>query len=711
MLLLAAALSQVIVPVASPTPVNEDPCSRFQAGSVGSDAFDLHDQATLADLGSAELSVASQVFGLAPDQRRIALVVTRANPALNAYCQQLIVLDLRGQGEPREIDRGGEFIRDDYPLRNFSSVMAGWARPNPPSFSPDGTTIAYLKRIEGSTQIWIAFPGGDRPARQATWMSDDVDSFAWSADGSGFIVRTRPELSIRAEAIAAEGASGFLFDDRFSPQIANRPIPVGEVLPSFSFVDLESATVRQATTEEIQLLVRPKPDNIPERALNLSTSSAGAVAWVEPEQSDRLIGPTRLTVMRPDGERLVCASLATCDKVQGMWWSDNGMTLVALLESGWANSGTSLLRWDLGQAQPEVLLETQDILVGCALAGPELLCGREGSSQPRHLVAINTLTAAQRIIFDPNPEVRDAIFGEVRRLRFRNSFGTESFADLVLPPDHREGQQHPLVVVQYSSEGFLRGGTGDEVPIHPLAIRGFAVLSFDRPSFTPAALEATSAEELRRLNRTDWLDRRSVHSSLETAVSLAIETGTVDPDRMGISGFSDGGSTVQWALVNSDMFKVASMGSCCEDLYSFPTAAGPGFTRFVRDMGYRYFEPGVEQFWEPMSLILNVGEISIPILIQAADSEYEGGLDVVETFSSRGRPIELFVFPGETHIKWQPAHRLAIYERTTDWFEFWLRGRKDCDPKKAPQYGRWQAMAGAPQEQDLVCINTAVSGP
>ncbi len=711
MSLLAAVLLQAIVPIAPISSGNDDPCTDLLYDRSAPESFDLHDQATLADLGSTDLSVASRAFGLAPDNHRLAALVTRANPGLNAYCQRLIIVDLRGQDDPVEIDRGSEFIRDDYPLRNFSSVMAGWARPNPPSFSPDGTAVAYLKRIGGSTQVWLAFPADDRPARRATWMPDDVDSFAWSADGSGLIVQTRPGLRIRAEAIADEAATGFLFDDRFSPQIADRPIPVGEVAPSYAFVDLESTAVRPATAEEAHRLARPRPDILPDQARLFSSAGNGALAWTEPQRNDRLIGPTRLILMRPDGEQRVCASVPRCDSIRGLWWSDDGTTLVAIRESGWADSGTSLLRWELGKMQPEVVLETEDVLVGCALAGRELLCGREGSSQPRRLVAIDIDTIAERVVFDPNPQLRDARFGEVRRLRFRNAFGTESFADLVLPPDHREGQRHPLVVVQYNSEGFLRGGTGDEVPIHPLANRGFAVLSFDRPSFTPAALEATSAEELRRANRTDWMDRRSVHSSLEMAVSLAIGTGTVDPERMGISGFSDGGSTVQWALINSNLFKVASMGSCCEDLYSFPTAAGPGFTQFVRDMGYRYFEPGAEQFWQPMSLILNVGRVSTPILIQTADSEYEGGLDVIETFSNRGRAIELFVFPGEPHIKWQPAHRLAMYERTIDWFEYWLRGQKDCDPNKATQYRRWQALAGAPQDQDLTCVSATPSGP
>jgi dipeptidyl aminopeptidase/acylaminoacyl peptidase len=289
--------------------------------------------------------------------------------------------------------------------------------------------------------------------------------------------------------------------------------------------------------------------------------------------------------------------------------------------------------------------------------------------------------------------------------------GVESFADLVLPPDHRAGERHPLIVVQYRSRGFLRGGTGDEVPIQPLAARGFAVLSFDRPDFPPEAYLATSEAEIRTLSEDAWADRRQVQSALEIAVQRAIDTGAVDSTRMGISGFSDGGSAVQFALINSDLFKVASMGSCCEDLYSFALAAGPRFTDYLRDMGYPYFEPGTETFWQPMSLLLNVDRIDVPILIQAGDSEYEGSLDVIETFSHNDKAIELYVFPDESHVKWQPAHRLAMYERVTEWFEFWLMGRMNCDPSHERQYARWRAMEGGLSRQRLRCYAGPSAGP
>lgn len=225
------------------------------------------------------------------------------------------------------------------------------------------------------------------------------------------------------------------------------------------------------------------------------------------------------------------------------------------------------------------------------------------------LAAIDADTGVGRVIHDPNPSWAHKQTGAVERFRFHNAYGVESYADLVLPPLHKRGERHPLVVVQYISDGFLRGGTGDEVPIQALAARGFAVLSFARPDLVDSVRRSRSELELLQKNREDWLDRRSVQSSLDQAIALALATGAVDRERMGISGFSDGTSTTQWALLNSSMFKVAAMGACCEDMVAYALAGGPAFEEFGRTIGYRFFEPDAAQFWKPMSLTENAARV------------------------------------------------------------------------------------------------------
>lgn len=709
-LLLGAAMASTIIPVVRLEPSSGDPCQFLEEQQTEPDRFSISDQVALADLGRDPARSNRQIISISPDQKQFAVLVRRANAIANSYCYRALVLSTAGHGLPIEIDRGGDFMHADFDLRDFPVVKAGYSRSNPLLWSPDGKRIAFLKRTAGSTQVWIADPTGRSSAVQLTFFPDDIDRVVWNSDGTGLVVETRPDIRLRAEAIAREARVGFLYDERFSPQFADRPIPTGTILAHYGFVSLADGSTRQATEDETALLVPPRPAGIPADASIFRGSESGNKAWLERIDPELVLSQKKLVIAMPSGARKICDDTA-CNGIYELWWSDTGSSLFALQSTGHAKNETVLLRWDIENERPRQLLSTTDTLAGCKPAQGELYCAREGSAQPRRIVAINLATGRQRILFDPNRQLAEKAFGRVQRLLFRTAAGSEGFADLVLPPDHKTGQQHPLIVVQYTSHGFLRGGTGDEVPIHPLANRGFAVLSFSRPDFVSDVYSARTADEMMAISRSNWADRRNVQSGLERAIELALATGTVDPSRMGISGFSDGAVTVQWALINSELFKVASLGSCCEDMHAYPLAAGPRFTRFLRDAGYRLFEPDIDEFWRPVSLVLNVERVTAPILIQNASSEYEGGLDVVETFRHRGKPIELYVFEDETHVKWQPAHREAVYQRNAEWFEFWLMGRINCAPDKSEQYERWRAMAGAPSPGELQCSSAPSLGP
>lgn len=703
-LLLAA---EAVLPVtAAPLPVL-DPCEGLDPpAGEGSTLLGARDLATIADIGRVDTGPSTSPFAVSPDGSQIAFVVRRGNPEANAYCQRLLVAPFQGKGGVRELDRGGEFIQTTVQLRNFPAIRTGIAQVVTPRWSPDGERIAFLKRVNGPIQVWIAGNGRGGEANPATTLRDDIEDFVWDADGRGLVVATRPAIRLQTEAIAREARQGFLFDDRFIPQSAGRPIPTGPFPRVAMHVDLATGAVRDATAAEATLLDPAAAPRRPKDARIYAAASKGMAAWTAVKEPSLLIAPTKLVMRNRDGRLQECVD-RDCEEIGQLWWSKDGRTLYAHRRAGWTASRSTLLRWRPGEARPRVLWSTNDALIGCDKAGQEMICAREGATRPRRLVAIDLDSARERTVYDPNPQFDRFKLGSVRRFDLVNDLGVPSVAHLVLPPGHRPGQKHPLVLVGYYSDGFLRGGTGDEVPIQVLAARGFAVLSFARPDFGPQVFKARTELELTQANRKDRFDRRSVESSLEIAVTKAIATGAVDAERMGISGFSDGVSTAQWALNHTSQFKAVALSHCCEDMISFALGGGPAFARYIRERYYRVLEPGAEDYWRPISLALNADKIDTPILIQTGDSEYEGGLDVLDAFQRRGKAIELHVFENEPHIKWQPAHRLAVYERVTDWFSFWLRREVDCIPGKSPQYARWKAMEDAPGAEQLHCLAAA----
>src|SRR3546814_9855961 len=91
-----------------------------------------------------------------------------------------------------------------------------------------------------------------------------------------------------------------------------------------------------------------------------------------------------------------------------------------------------------------------------------------------------------------------------------------------------------------------------------------------------------SAAELERRLLTKYRDRRNVLSSIEQAARSLIQRGIVDPERVGITGLSDGSSTVQFAAINSRMFKAGSATGCCWDPFQ-DAFLGPETARAFQD--------------------------------------------------------------------------------------------------------------------------------
>ena len=64
------------------------------------------------------------------------------------------------------------------------------------------------------------------------------------------------------------------------------------------------------------------------------------------------------------------------------------------------------------------------------------------------------------------------------------------------------------------------------------------------------------------------------------------------------------------------------------------------------------------------------------------------------------RPVEMIVYPQEYHNKWQPSHILAMYDRSIEWFDYWLQGRRPADPDRAARWDQLRqkaVQAEAPQ--------------
>lgn len=655
--MLVAAFTLCLVPLKANAQLPE-------GGLIPMTARDL---VSLRDVGPSYPEPRRHFIGLSPDHRKIAFQIRQADPETNRYRLALLVCDLTTAAPPVVIDNGGDVMLERISGYTGPLIETGLPDTLTPLWARDGSAIYFLKRLNGSTRIWRAWSNG-RGSEPVTKNDGDVSDFAWSADGQHLIYSVWSHDAQAQAGLDSEALHGFHYDTRFWPMVSAAP-SVRLQKQAIVRLDVRTGAVDEPSEEERKQFGPQQEDTLLPAPVS---SPNGTTAWVWKNDREGQGLPTGLSVR--DNQRKVTQCIAaTCTDASALWWSQDGTRVRFIRRDGWGNSETSIYEWRPGGPAPSRLYTTKDLLADCQPLKEKIVCAREQSATPRQIVLLDPVSGVESIAYDPNPAFQKFRLGKVERLEWTNSFGVESFGDLVYPVGYVPGRSYPLIVTQYLSRGFLRGGVGDEFPIQVFANLGYAVLNIQRPKITNPPVHGQTETGVERRLLQGFKDRWSVLSSIETQVKRLIALGVVDPDRVGITGLSDGTSTVQFAAVNSRLFKAGSATGCCWESVQDPVV-GPEMARAYHEMGWPRLIDADHDFWKHISLINNAERIPFPLLIQQSDDEFRGALASVTALKEAGKPVSLYVFPNEHHIKWQPAHRLAVYERNIRWFDFWLRG-------------------------------------
>jgi len=648
-----------------------------------------HDLIGIVDvgIGVAAGSISEHDYeGLAvsPDGRWLAVETRHADLPNNTTRIHWQVIDLRSPDRVIDAGDGGEPI--PYVSRGY---VNGASSPQIPRWSADSQWIVYRLKRNGQIQLWRSHRDGTRQ-ELLTHNGADIEAFRWSADGSGghkILFYTGPPRAELERQLREEGTRGYLYDERFAPGFSTLPIHDTDAVPrSFWVYDLSAGIERRATPDE-----QAEYERQPVRKWLRKASNTGIAVWLEDLRSDRSVGL--------DPDLTITTSLQTCKAepctghFKGLWLSDDGQVVYFLRWIGPHQYGRmAFYAWRIGSARVKTILTSDDLYEGCAKFAGHLYCGHESATSPKKIVGIDLNTGEQSTLYDPNAHFQSLRLGPVQALTWKTSDGIDGFGHLVLPADYQGGRRYPLIVVQYRSRGFLRGGIGDEYPIHLFAAHGFAVLSFHRPDDEALEATSTSYEELERKGWIDHRDRRRVLSALEAGIDELDRRGIIDPTRVGLTGLSDGGETVAYALIHSPTRFAAAAASwtCCAPTFFY--VAGPKYQPLLASYGFDNPEGPARPQWHGASVAMNADKVRTPLLLQVSDYELIPETEAFTALREAGRPVEMYVFPNEFHTKNQPLHRLALYRRNLQWFQFWLQGVEASDPLDAGQYVRWRAL-------------------
>jgi dipeptidyl aminopeptidase/acylaminoacyl peptidase len=659
---------------------------------------------SVASVSSRELVEIVDIDSLSasPDGRFLLFRTVQADLGRNSYVLRWHSAD-PASGTVRDIGSGGEPIYlDPGSVQPEKILWLGGAGP-----------AVFRGLFDGAVGLWQADVGGGR-TRPLIVRDADIEDYSLSPDGRTLLYRVGPSREEIRRAEQREHDEGILVDS--SIDLGQNLFRGGSVsgrmasqrLVGYWYVRdglLWKAPRQQRSFDPATGADRPVGS--PRAVESFQLPKMGAAAQVR--NGDGAVAEASwdgtsgsLTATLAGGRTLRCADpRCSSGRISALAWRPGTEdVLVTLMDR---ERRQSLALWSTAGNRLRNLTENDGLLSGgrrhmvpCAVSNEAAFCVAAGPASPPRLERIDLGSGERTVLFDPNVGIRARYRPEVRYLRWPLADGREAAGVLLRPAGSQAGRA-PMYLNYYACEGFLRGGEGDEWPIPELLDAGFVVACVN-------AVPSTGPQDA-------LADYRAALSAVRALVGKLSDEGMVDRSKVAMGGLSFGSEVAFWVATHSDLLAALSITSPQPEPASYWLSAMtgsdiPATLRRVWGLGAPDETP---ERWRLLSPALSAGKIRIPVLFQMPEMEARRVPELFSRLAGQGTPTELYAFPDEAHIKVQPRHRLAVYQRNLDWFRYWLQGHRDPDPGKAEQYRRWDRLGDRKRSADGTHATTAAT--
>ncbi|HKE22043.1 MAG TPA: S9 family peptidase [Bryobacteraceae bacterium] len=563
---------------------------------------------------------------------------------------------------------------------------------NSVAWSSDGKQIAFLSDCEkkDQLQLYIA-PAAGGPARQLTHVRGLLAQPRWSPDGrriAFLFTENLPRSAGPLDPVPHE--SGVLESKIFEQRLAT--------------ADANTGVVHQVSPKDMYIY---EYDWSPDGGSFAATAALGdgdANWWIAQLYVVSAENGVMRSIYKPPADRQLAAPRWSPDGESvafiGGLMSDEGSTggdvflapaaggTVRNLTSGMASSASNIA-WPKNSKK---LYFTEHFDGGSGISAFDLSTGQaerlwqgdESINPPfdDSGISITTDGAASAVIrqsFAKPPEVwagrigewkpvtqenrlRKPQWGEARSLHWTNEgFHIQGW---LLSPSHVEsGKKYPLVVA-------VHGGPASSVkPAWPrpgynpvlLSQQGYFVL-MPNPRGSYGQGEKFAAANKRDFGGGDLRD-------ILAGVDEAVRTAPIDPERIGITGWSYGGFMTMFSVTQTNRFRAAVAGAGISDWKSYygenaiDTWMIPYFGAPVYD------DPAV---YAKMSAIDFIKNVKTPTLVVVGDRDGEcpapQSYEFWRALKAVGVKTQMVVYENEGHAFHSPAHQKDVLLRMIRWF-------------------------------------------
>lgn len=574
-----------------------------------------------------------------------------------------------------------------------------------PRWSPDNRYLSFVSgRYESKGgQIWLLDRAGGEAVR-LTDLKGGVSEYEWSPDGSRIAVvshdpdpdegkpdslkaRTPKPVVIDRYAFKRDGA-GYL--DRRHDHVW--------------VVDVTTRKAEQITTGEFDdRQVRWSPDGKrlaftsergvgdPDRFNNSDVFVVDATPGATPVRLTSWSGPDASPVWSPDGSRIAYLqgsepqlSAYTQNTIAIVPSSGGAAQLVAtsldrdVNQLAWTADGRAL-RFLLGddRAQHLAQVDVSSGTVTRVVDGRRVVTSFDAAQNGRTVLNTGTAQRAGEVFAWDNASLRalthvnDSLFaalqlGSTEDVEFRNKDGLTVGGLLTKPHGFDATKKYPLLLR-------IHGGPNAQdqhlfqFERELFAAHGYVVLQVNYRG------SSGRGQAWKKAIFADWGNKEV--QDLLAGVDHVLSLGFVDPQRVGIGGWSYGGILTDYTIATTTRFKAATSGAGSA-LQTSMYGTDQYIYQYENELGAPWKNP---RLWEKLSYAFyKADRIRTPTLYMGGEKDFNvpiaGSEQMYQALKSLGVPTQLVVYPGQFHGITRPSFVKDRYDRYLGWYDRYLQG-------------------------------------
>lgn len=294
-------------------------------------------------------------------------------------------------------------------------------------------------------------------------------------------------------------------------------------------------------------------------------------------------------------------------------------------------------------------------------------------NQPNEIFGINKKQTTQTQITKANAGLLSQLqLGKVEPIQFHSKDGTPVSGFVVKPPGFDPSKKYPLI-------NWIHGGPTEQYTdewdfdSQLYAANGYVVTLINYRG------SAGFGAEYCKSIFADWGDKE--FDDLMAGVDYLISQGYVDPDHMGVGGWSYGGILTDWTIYKTNRFKAAASGAGIGNALA---GYGTDHYQYEYEMELGFPWEHLDNWIKVSQPFLKLNQIKTPTLFMCGEKDWNVPLinseQMYQGLRRLGVETMLIIYPGQHHSISTPSYVKDRYDRYLAWFGHYIKG----DPNKLP---------------------------